>query len=227
MKPKMIGKIIIDIGMTVLLMLLMAFELIGRTAHEWIGVGMFMLFIIHHILNRNWSKNLFRGKYPPIRVLQTILAALVFLTMLGSFISAVLISRNVFAFLSLRHGAALGRIMHMLCAYWGFVFLSLHLGLHWSTILGMAGGLLRKPSRTRQIVLSILGACIALYGIYALIHRGIPNYLCLQTQFVFFDFNEPLFFFFLDYLAIMGLFVWIGHSLAKGVRLLQKGKTKR
>ena len=30
--------------MTVLPMLLMAFERIGRTAHEWIGAGMFVLF---------------------------------------------------------------------------------------------------------------------------------------------------------------------------------------
>lgn len=52
MKPKMIGKITVDLGMTILLMLLMAFELIGRTAHEWIGAGMFVLFILHHILNR-------------------------------------------------------------------------------------------------------------------------------------------------------------------------------
>lgn len=35
MQSKTIGKIIVDLGMTVLLMLLMAFELIGRTAHEW------------------------------------------------------------------------------------------------------------------------------------------------------------------------------------------------
>ena len=58
MKPKMIGKILADIGMTVLLMLLMAFELIGRAAHEWIGIGLFALFILHHILNRNWSRSL-------------------------------------------------------------------------------------------------------------------------------------------------------------------------
>lgn len=52
MKPKMIGKITVDLGMTILLMLLMAFERIGRTAHEWIGAGMFVLFVLHHILNR-------------------------------------------------------------------------------------------------------------------------------------------------------------------------------
>mgnify|MGYP001029389284 CR=1 FL=1 len=104
MQSKTIGKIIVDLGMTVLLMLLMAFELIGRTAHEWIGAGMFVLFILHHILNLKWSKNLFHGKYSAYRFLQTISAGLVFLTMLGSMVSAVLISREVFAFLPISGG---------------------------------------------------------------------------------------------------------------------------
>lgn len=61
MKPKMIVKITVDLGMTIFLMLLMAFELIGRTAHEWIGAGMFVLFILHHILNRKWTGTLHAG----------------------------------------------------------------------------------------------------------------------------------------------------------------------
>ena len=43
MKPRIIEKITVDVVMTVLLMLLMAFELIGRAAHEWIGIAMFAL----------------------------------------------------------------------------------------------------------------------------------------------------------------------------------------
>ena len=105
MKPKMIGKITVDLGMTILLMLLMAFEQIGRTAHEWIGAGMFVLFILHHILNRKWTGNLLHGRYTPYRVLQTVSAVLVFLAMLGSMVSAVLISREVFVFLSISGGA--------------------------------------------------------------------------------------------------------------------------
>ena len=119
MKPKMIGKITVDLGMTILLMLLMAFELIGRTAHEWIGAGMFVLFIFHHILNRKWTGNLLHGRYTPYRVLQTVSAVLVFLAMLGSMVSAVLISREVFAFLPISGGRSFGRTLHMLCAYWG------------------------------------------------------------------------------------------------------------
>ena len=38
MKPRMALKIIVDIAMTVALMLLMTYELIGRAAHEWIYV---------------------------------------------------------------------------------------------------------------------------------------------------------------------------------------------
>lgn len=139
MKSKAIAKMVIDISMTFLLMLLMAFELIGRTAHEWIGMGMFALFVAHHILNGSWTKNLFRGKYPPVRVLQTVLAVLVFLTMLGSVVSAVLISREVFAFLPISGGRSLGRTLHLLCAYWGFVLLSVHLGIHWNRIVGHSG----------------------------------------------------------------------------------------
>ena len=227
MQPKMIGKIIVDLGMTILLMLLMAFELIGRTAHEWIGAGMFVLFIVHHILNRKWSGNLFHGKYSSYRSLQTVSAALVFLTMLGSMVSAVLISREVFAFLPIIGGRSFGRTLHMLCAYWGFLFLSFHLGIHWNMILGMAGKLCGKPSTLRARLIRTAGALIAAYGVYALFRRGIPSYLLLQTQFVFFDFEEPLIFFFLDYLTVMGLFVFAGHYAEKAVRGLMKSQVRR
>ena len=217
MKPKALVKTIADILMTALLLLLMAFELVGRAAHEWIGVGMFCLFALHHLLNRGWVKNLFRGKYTPLRAARTAVAALVFFTMLGSFVSAVFISQEVFAFLPIRRGMALGRVVHLLCAYWGYLFLSLHLGLHWGMILALAR---RKgqPSPRRKRTANILGAAAALYGVVALFRRQIPTYLFLQTPFVYFDFQEPLVFFFLDYLAVMAAFVWLGHFLTKSLR---------
>ena len=138
MKPKAVVKLAVDAAMTVLLLLLMAFELVGRAVHEWIGVGMLFAFLLHHLLNRGWTKRLFQGKYTPYRVAQTGVAALVFLAMLGSFASAVFISQEVFAFLPIRQGMALGRTVHLLCAYWGYLLLSLHLGLHWGMMVAMA-----------------------------------------------------------------------------------------
>ena len=48
-----------------------------------------------------------------------------------------------------------------------------------------------------------------------------------DSHFVFLDDSEPLIFFFIDYLAIMGLFVFIGHYLAGWLkRLDKKGSSK-
>lgn len=215
MKPKAIMKIVTDFCMTVLLMLLMAFELIGRTAHEWIGAGMFVLFILHHIFNIKWSRNLTKGIYSPFRIVQTCLAVLVLLSMLGSILSSIFISREVFSFLPITGGRRFGRTLHMLSAYWGFIFLSLHLGIHWSTMMGLFRKKFSGKSMVRSAILKIIGIGIAAYGVYSLIVRDILSYLFLQTQFVFFDFEEPLFLFFLDYLAMMGLFVWIGYYSAE------------
>ena len=52
MNRKTILKIVVDIGMTVMLLLLMAYERIGAAVHEWLGMAMFVLFIIHHYSDR-------------------------------------------------------------------------------------------------------------------------------------------------------------------------------
>ena len=83
MKPKMIAKICVDIGMTIALLLLMTYELIGQAAHEWLGIGMFVLFLTHHILNRKWTGNLLKGSYTPLRIWQTLLVVFVLLCMIG------------------------------------------------------------------------------------------------------------------------------------------------
>ena len=56
-------QLIIDITMAVLLPLLMAYSLIGEAFHEVVGTAIFVLFIVHHILNRKWYGALFKGKY--------------------------------------------------------------------------------------------------------------------------------------------------------------------
>lgn len=213
MKPKMIAKICVDIGMTIALLFLMTYELIGQAAHEWLGIGIFVLFILHHILNRKWSGSLLKGKYTPLRIWQTTLVLLVLAAMIGSMVSGVILSRHALSFLPIKGGRSFARSLHMLASYWGFVLMSLHLGLHWRMMMGMAGKMMKKPSAVRTWTLRILALAIAVYGVYAFIKRDIGSYMLLKIQFVFFDFEEPLIVFLLDYMAIMGLFVFIGYYL--------------
>ena len=135
-KIKLKLKPIIDILMTFALLLLMSYELLGSTAHEVIGVVMFVLFVIHHALNINWAKHLAKGRQTPIRIFQNILVLLVLVSFIGSIVSGVVVSRHLFTFLNIKSTYMANRI-HMLSAYWGFVFMSLHLGLHFNMILLM------------------------------------------------------------------------------------------
>ena len=58
------------------------------------GVGMFVLFIVHHILNRNWYKTILKGTYPPFRIFQLILNLAVFAAMIGLMISSIILSNH-------------------------------------------------------------------------------------------------------------------------------------
>lgn len=225
MNTKQKIKITADALMTVALLLLMPYEMVGEAAHEWIGAGMFLLFILHHILNRKWTGNIGKGRYTPYRILQTVLVILVLVCILGSMISGIILSRHLFAFLDIRGFSGPARIIHMTCAYWGFVLMSLHLGIHWGIMTGMAGKLFEQPSAARKWLARLAGFGIVAYGVWAFIKRDVLSYMLMQVYFVFFDYEEPVIFFILDYMAAMGLFVLIGHYLSRG--LIKPGRKKK
>lgn len=219
MKPKMILKLAVDFAMTAALLLLMAYELVGQTAHEWIGIGMLVLFIIHHFLNWSWTRNILKGRYNAVRIMKTGVVVLILCAMAGSMISGVILSRHALSFLSIKGGRSFARNLHMISAYWGFVLMSVHLGFHWSMMMGMAKKLFPKPSAVRKWVGRILALMIAGYGVYAFVKRDIGDYMMLRSHFVFFDYDEPLIFFYLDYIAVMGLFIFMGNYACVGLRM--------
>lgn len=206
-------KLLVDVLMTIALLLLMAYELIGQTTHEVIGTAMFLLFLFHHALNWSWSRSLLKGRYTPFRVAQTLLVGLILLWMVSQMVSGVLLSRHLYPFLPSVGGTFAARSLHMLGAYWCFVLMSLHLGLHWSVMMAAVKRRTGPGSLARTILLRGIGGGLAVFGVVAFYRREVGVYLLGQIQFAFFDFEEPLLFFFLDYLAIMGLFVWVGHYL--------------
>ena len=83
MKPKTIIKLAVDVLMTLALLFLMGYHFWGEILHEWVGAGMFLLFIAHHILNGHWYKTLFKGKYNVLRILTLCTTSLVLVSMLA------------------------------------------------------------------------------------------------------------------------------------------------
>lgn len=227
MKRKTRLKIAVDALMTLALLFLMGYQFWGDVAHEWAGAGMFALFIIHHILNWNWYKTLFRGKYTAFRIFQLILDMAVFAAMVCLMVSGIMLSNHVFAFLDIHGGISLARLMHMASSYWGFVVMALHLGLHWGIFTGLARKLFRikAASPIRGIVLLLVSAAIAVYGIAVFLKRDLLTYMLVQTQFVFLDFNEPKILFYLDHMAMMGSCIFLSHYIGR-LLLRRRGHRK-
>lgn len=228
MNRKIKIKILLDAAMTLVILFLMGYQLWGEAAHEWAGAAIFILFILHNVLNLTWYRNLFRGKYNPMRAAVFVVNLLLLISMACLVISSVILSRYVFAFLPIHGGMSLGRLMHMAAAYWGFVLMAAHLGLHWNMLLGMAGRLVKTEtwSTAAKVTAFLAGTGIALYGLSVFVKRDLLTCLFLRTEFVFLDYNEPKILFYLDYLALMGLFIYLAHYGLKLLKKVSGGKGK-
>ena len=208
MNKKAIVKMCIDIVMTAALPVLMCYSIVGETAHEVIGVAMFSLFIVHHILNFTWIKSLFKGRYDLRRIVNTAVNALVFLCMIGLMYSGIVISKHLFTFVNIG-GAAFARTVHMLCAYWGLVLMSVHLGMHISQMSA------RMKLKNKALIWSvrIIFGVIGAVGIYEFISQKFPDYLFDRVQFAFFDTSASAVLTTLQYLSVMVLFAYVGYIL--------------
>lgn len=225
MKAKAIVKWAVDAAMTILLLLLMGYPFWGQGAHEWFGAGMLLLFIAHHMLNRGWHKSIFKGKYTPLRAVTLWIDLLTLAAMLAQMGSGMVMSRYVFGFLPIGGCMAAARRIYILGAYWGFLLMSLHLGLHWPVVLAVGRKVFpkTKTSKIPSALLPIMGVLVEGYGVLAFVKRDFLTYLFLKSEFVFFDYEEARILFYADYLALMGLCIFIAYY---GAKLLGKSKKR-
>jgi len=204
----------IDITMTILSIILMGGNYLfpADLIHEILGVGLFVLWALHIILNRRWYGAIFKGKYNPYRVMQTIINCCILICTIFLMISGIILSNHIFTFLNIQGGLGFARIAHLLASHWYYLFMSLHIGLH-------VGRLFQNV--TAKIIPRIILALVCAYGIYAFIARGVWKYLILQQQFFFFDLERGYILFAIDYISIIILFATLSHLLVKS---LKKGK---
>ena len=225
----------VDIAMTVLSIILMGGNYLfpADIVHEILGVALFILWAVHIILNRRWFGAMFKGKYNPYRVMQTVINCSILICTLFLMISGIILSNHIFTILNIQGGLGFVRIAHLLASHWYYLFMSLHIGLHVGMI---ANKLCHSPDPTREspngeiigsspimtenqssimkLVGIILLALVCAYGVYAFIARGVWKYLILQQQFFFFDLERGYILFALDYISIIILFATISHLVA-------------
>ena len=218
----------LDIMMTLVSIVLMGgnFLFPAEIVHEILGVGLFVLWGVHIALNRLWYSAIFRGKYNPYRIMQTVINCCILICTIFLMISGIILSNQLFTFLNIQSGLGFARIAHLLASHWYYLFMSLHIGLH----VGMIANRIKQKKivgndsskeesqpqfKVRKIISHILLFFACAYGLYAFIARGVWKYLILKQQFFFFDLERGYILFAMDYISIIILFATISHFIAK------------
>ncbi|WP_010234662.1 DUF4405 domain-containing protein [Clostridium arbusti] len=221
-KKETIVKLYVDVAMTVFFFIMLSYQLTEDIIHEIMGMLVFILFIVHNFLNRNWYKALVKGRYTVVRIIRTVVNMLLLAAVLGIVISAFSISQIVIPF-SKWIDIPYAREIHMFCAYWAFILIAVHIGLHWSIMIGMVckKNKEKEPGLWKNWSAKIVAAFIALYGIYAFVKREIGSYLLLYNSYAFWNFEEWAGWFFIDLFAMMGLCIFFTYYIIKWIQKLK------
>ena len=199
----------VDVCMTVLLLCLMAYQVTGEVLHEWCGIGVTALLIVHHILNRGWTASLFKGKYNAYRIVSTAVNVLLFVSIALTAVCGMSMSAHAVPFLYDMLPISFVRRFHLSMSFWSFVLMGVHLGLH---VPAMTAGWKMSGK-----VKTILGAAFSFYagfGLMLLWKSGIPDYLFFRTPFAFFEPEKNAFTVFAENFVMLLAFVFLGACCA-------------
>ncbi len=217
-KTKRKIQICVDVLMTCVLLLLMSYSIAGELLHEILGITLFALFIVHHVLSASFTKALFKGKRSADKTAKIMVDLLLTVVVLAQLLSAVPLSKYLFTFLGIASLSSVSRTVHLLGGYWGFALMSLHIGFHLDFMLA-------KPMRDKKKRAGIITVMALLFaaGLVMFIREGIYQYMLLLSQFVYFDAAGGLPLFLVKYILILCMFAVIGYA----VMALCKNKKRR
>ena len=201
-------RLALDAGMAVSFVLLMAARYTGNNVHEWLGVLLFFLVMVHVRIHAAWWRALLPSlRIRPVRTVVTLFTALFFA---GAVVSAVPVSETVFAFWH-GHGSLGARGVHMFFAHWALLMAAVHFGMYGSGVSAAVGRAL--PVFVPSPLCRLLAWGTALYGLWAFISRELVLPILMQTSFTLWHEGDGPVLFFLDYLAVFHAAAWLSYGV--------------
>ena len=216
-KTRNIFKKIIDVVLTVLLLFIMAYQVTGEELHEWLGLGMTALLIVHHILNGKWYGAFFKGKYNSYRIMIIAINTLLLITIGLTVFCGMSMSNHAVSFMHGILSMMFARKMHLAMSYWSFILMGIHIGLH-------VNAMTAKLADKSKYIFTAISAVISGIGLWLFLKSGIPNYLFFRTHFAFLDYEKAKWLVLIENLAMLLFWVFAGSQLSK---FLQKNKEKK
>ena len=191
-----------------LLLIDLAYWWLGNAVHEMAGTAMFLLLLAHNLFNRRWYGTVPRMRREPRGLINLGVTILLLIGMLALLITSVLISNTLSGFMP-PFGGFTARQVHVLAGYWVLVIVSIHLGLRWPMLMGLARNLfgISQSNAARTLVLRVLAAAIAIHGVWSSFALGVGTKLAMQTTLDWWNFEDAVAGFFVHCMAIAGLYI--------------------
>ena len=200
-------KRIVDAALTALLLCLMAYQVTGEALHEWLGVAMTTLVIVHQLLNRKWYAALFKGKYPAYRIAATALNLALLAAFALTAFCGMSMSGHAVPFLYGMIKVSFARQMHLSMSHWAFVLMGLHLGFHIPAMAAKLGGNAKRA-------LTAAFAVAAGVGLYLFLRSGMPDYMLFRVPFAFLDYDKAAALVFGENLLMLLFWAFAGTQLS-------------
>ncbi len=202
-------RLAVDGCMLVLLLCLMAYQVTGEKLHEWTGICMTLVVIVHQILNRRWYAAVFRGRYNAYRILTTLVNLLLLAVILATALCGMAMSGYAVPFLYWPGGIYLVRPAHLAMSHWSFLLMGLHLGLHLPVMTRKW-----KLSDGARTAITLLGTLFGGVGFGLLLQNRLPDYLFFRVPFAFLDYEKAGWLVFLENALILCACTFLGAQLA-------------
>lgn len=126
-------------------------SLTGNTIHEWLGIALSGAVLTHLLLHWDWivrvGREFFRKLFHQSR-LNFLVNTLFFIAMTGSFLSGILISKDVMSALGIQLNVSGGwASLHHLTSDLSVILLGVHTALHWKWIVNAVNRYILNPVR--------------------------------------------------------------------------------
>ncbi len=183
----------LDIAIVLLYLLIMEPKFTGLVLHEWIGLCVGIMFIIHILMHWQWiveaSKRYFK-KFPKKAKLNYVLDILLLIGSGAILLSAFPISKKIgFAWLGIGGDISMWQHLHVAFSFLTLFVIAIHLGLHWKWTINALNKIgqfdikrLSKPLKGSFILI------VVIFGIYSFNYvdyfNTIKNNLVFEGQYI-------------------------------------------
>lgn len=154
--------LILDIGLLLMALVLYEPHASGIVIHEWLGIVMAAVLLVHILLHWNWIAAVTRHFFSSLRGrsrLSYLLSAAIFVGFTAILFSGLMISQSVLPLFGMETAeGGFWRWLHSIAADITFGLVALHIALRWQWLVNSTKRYLKPPEWGRQQQTAVLKA---------------------------------------------------------------------